>query len=76
MKTTFHDRTGKDIYIGDIVLWSFGGLSKKSGGPVHMQVRKTKKGIKIIDHNDHGFLLRKTDEQYLTIVDTQYRDIA
>lgn len=78
MKTEFNDKSGKPIYTGDIVQWRLGKFGKKSGGPGLFRVIKTKKGIKVVvahNSNDVGWLLRKNQEEFLTVFDTKDREI-
>lgn len=77
MKTEFNDKSGKVIYVGDIVQWQLGKFGKKSGGPSLFRVINTKKGPKIVvahDSHDTGWLLRKNHEKFITIIDTKYRE--
>lgn len=77
-RTEFNDRSGKSIYTGDIVQWRLGKFGKKSGGPVLYRVVQTKKGVKIVTaHDPHsiGRLMRKHDEEFITIVDTSAREV-
>ncbi len=75
-ETEFCNHSGKAIYTGDIVLWRLGKFAKKSSGPSHFQVIATKKGPKLADNHGAGWLLRKSYEQYLTIVDTRQRETS
>lgn len=74
--TGFVDRSGKALYVGDIIQWRLGKFAKKSAGPTHYQLVRTKKGIKLmnIEHPaTAGWLLRKTDSQFITLIDTSER---
>lgn len=77
MKTDFHDRSGKPIYVGDLVQYRL-GLNGKSTGPRVMKVVRNKKGViklcALSDTNKAGWILRKNYEEYLTIIDTSGRD--
>lgn len=76
-KTEFNDRSGKPIYTGDIVQWRLGKFAKKSGGPTLYRIISTKKGAKMVVAHDPrtiGRLLRKDDEQFITIIDTRERE--
>lgn len=76
MKTEFSDRSGKPLYVGDIVQHRL-SLNSKHGGPVVLRVISTKKGIKLADariaNPQYGWLLRKPDERYLSLMDTSER---
>lgn len=77
MKTEFNDRSGKPIYTGDIVQWRLGKFAKKSSGPTLFQVIKVKKGIRLTPAHtpqENGWEPRKNQEEFLTIVDTRYRE--
>lgn len=78
MKTEFHDRSGKPLYTGDILQYrlSYGG---KRGGPSLCKVVCSKKGVVKLTHPDStensGWVLRKTYEKCLSIVDTSGREL-
>lgn len=77
-KTEFNDRSGKPIYTGDVVQWRLGKFGKKSGGPSLYRVISSKKGPKLAFAHDPqaiGRLIRKDDENFLTIIDTTAREM-
>jgi hypothetical protein len=77
MKTEFNDRSGKPIHTGDIIQWRLGKYAMKSRGPNLYRVIKTKKGIKLTPADapqDNGWAPRKNQEEFMTIVDTKYRE--
>lgn len=76
VNTGIADKFGKPLYIGDIVRYYLSDM--RPGGPQLLQIARNKKGaIKLIspgDPNKAGWHLRHTHGQYLTLVDTQYRE--
>jgi len=76
MQTEFYDKSGKPLYVGDIVSYFLSGIG--SGGPVSLRVTRNKKGVVKLSHpNDpdkRGFILRKTYEKHLTLIDTSERE--
>lgn len=74
-KTEFSDKSGKPLYIGDIIQWRLGKFGK-SGGPTLHKVIRTKKGVKLVNPDSNGpegMLLRKSDEQYISLFDSSHR---
>lgn len=77
MNTDFHDRSGKDLYVGDLVQYR---LSKNTG-PITMQIVRMKHGFGFIDHRlvtdlnatYKAIRLSKTYETYLSLLDTSER---
>jgi hypothetical protein len=79
MKTEFQDRGGKPLHTGDIIMWRLGKFAKKSSGPTYFRVTRTKRGIMLTNpqlgpEGRGGFLLRKNQEEYVTLYDQQYRE--
>lgn len=73
MKTGFFDKSGKPVYIGDIVQYRL-----NLGSAVQLEVVKTKQGIRLLNPNrtqpsSSGIPLQKKYEQYISIVDTSHR---
>lgn len=77
MKTEFVDRSGKPIYIGDIVQY------RLTGGGTLVKVVQTKKGVKLVDlryeekHPNQAYKgsisMGKQYEKYVSIIDTTAR---
>lgn len=76
MKTEFYDKNGKPLYIGDIILYFLSGIG--SGGPAHMKITRNKKGVVRLsapnNADKNGWILRKTYEKYITLIDTSGRE--
>lgn len=76
MQTEFFDRTGKPLYVGDVVQYRL-SLNSKHGGASLLKVVRNKKGVvKLADprsDDNAGWVLRKNYEQYLTLFDTSGR---
>lgn len=72
-ETGFNDRSKKPIYIGDILEYRL-SLNSKKGGPTRCTIINTKKGLKLsFDGGLSGWIMRKSYEQYIAIIDTSRR---
>lgn len=75
MQTEFNDKSGKPLYVGDIVSYHLSGMG--SGGPVSLKITRNKKGVIRLSHphdpNKGGMVLRKNYEPYLTLINTSRR---
>lgn len=50
--TDFHDKSNKQIYIGDTLQIRLGKFAKKGGGPMQLKVIRYGKHIQLVDPND------------------------
>ncbi len=74
--TDFHDKSGKQIYIGDTLQIRLGKFAKKGGGPMVLKVIRFGKNIQLIDPNDierkyGGAKLTQQRANYSVIIDRE-----
>ncbi len=73
--TEFEDRSGKTIYVGDVVQYRLNALTQ---GPTRLLVARNKKGlVSLVDPRStskKGLRMSKVYEKYVSIIDTSGRE--
>lgn len=77
MATGIFDKTGKEIHIGDTVMWSLGTFAKKSGGPRNYRIIRLRKrphlAITLANGETGGIRLKQHDAQNMVIIEHEIR---